>query len=155
MTILAEGNSLKDGSNVLAKIAPAQSNGSMCLEREAHMYVSSLFAQPSVSFTWFLLRLGRMASSSEGHSTALRMIDFLKIPRDNGDCVVLLLVHPGLNLLGRYLPPSKVNDLLLSDISRPKSIPTHGDVYMLGLEEPDLAEEMEAFDIMDLASFLE
>ena len=39
MTLLAEGNSLKDGSNVLAKIAPAQSNGSMCLEREAHMYV--------------------------------------------------------------------------------------------------------------------
>lgn len=38
MTVLAEGNSLKDGSNVLAKIAPAQSNGSMCLEREAHMY---------------------------------------------------------------------------------------------------------------------
>ena len=37
MTILAEGNSLKDGSSVLAKIAPAQSNGSMCLEREAHM----------------------------------------------------------------------------------------------------------------------
>ncbi|PPQ67388.1 hypothetical protein CVT25_005967 [Psilocybe cyanescens] len=136
MTILAEGNSLKDGSNVLAKIAPAQSNGSMCLEREAHI-------------------LGRMASSSEGHSTALRMIDFLKIPRDNGDCVVLLLVHPGLNLLGRYLPPSKVNDLLVSDISRPKSIPTHGDVYMSGLEEPDLASEMEAFDIMDLASFLE
>ncbi|KAH9486677.1 ATP-dependent RNA helicase SUB2 [Psilocybe cubensis] len=136
MTILAEGNSLKDGSNVLAKIAPAQSNGSMCLEREAHI-------------------LGRMASSSEGHSTSLRMIDFLKIPRDNGDCVVLLLVHPGLNLLGRYLPPSKVNDLLLSDVSRPKSTPSHGDVYMLGLEEPDLAEEMEAFDIMDLASFLE
>lgn len=39
MTILAEGNSLKDGSNIIAKIAPAQSNGSMCLEREAHMYV--------------------------------------------------------------------------------------------------------------------
>jgi hypothetical protein len=38
MTILAEGNSLKDGSSVLAKIAPAQSNGSMCLEREAHVY---------------------------------------------------------------------------------------------------------------------
>jgi hypothetical protein len=37
MTILVEGSSLKDGSNVLAKIAPAQSNGSMCLEREAHM----------------------------------------------------------------------------------------------------------------------
>jgi len=39
MTMLAEGSSLKDGSHVLAKIAPAQSNGSMCLEREAHMYV--------------------------------------------------------------------------------------------------------------------
>ncbi len=39
MTILAEGSSLKDGSNVLAKIAPANSNGSMYLEREAHMYV--------------------------------------------------------------------------------------------------------------------
>lgn len=39
LTLLAEGNSLKDGSNILAKIAPAQSNGSMCLEREAHMCV--------------------------------------------------------------------------------------------------------------------
>ncbi|KAF4623556.1 hypothetical protein D9613_002054 [Agrocybe pediades] len=137
MTILAEGNSLKDGSNVLAKIAPAQSNGSMCLEREAHI-------------------LGRMASSSEGYSTALRMIDFLKIPRESGDCVVLLLVHPGLNLLGRYLPPSKVNDLLVADISRPRPpLTSHLDAFMTDLEEPDISEEMEAFDIMDLASFLE
>ncbi|KDR85277.1 hypothetical protein GALMADRAFT_218372 [Galerina marginata CBS 339.88] len=137
MTILAEGNSLKDGSNVLAKIAPAQSNGSMCLEREAHI-------------------LGRMAASLEGQSTTLRMIDFLKIPRESGDCVVLLLVHPGLNLLGRYLPPSKVNDLVVADVSRTRpTITTHADIYMVGLEEPDLAEEMEAFDIMDLASFLE
>jgi hypothetical protein len=42
MTIIAEGNSLKDGSNVLAKIAPAQSNGSLYLEREAHMYVETI-----------------------------------------------------------------------------------------------------------------
>jgi len=41
MTVIAEGNSLKDGSNVLAKIAPAQSNGSLYLEREAHMYVAT------------------------------------------------------------------------------------------------------------------
>ncbi len=47
MTKLAEGSSLKDSSNVLAKIAPAQSNGSMCLEREAHMYV---FVHLTVSF---------------------------------------------------------------------------------------------------------
>lgn len=39
MTLLAEGVSLKDGSNVLAKIAPAHSNASMMIEREAHMYV--------------------------------------------------------------------------------------------------------------------
>lgn len=37
MTLLAEGMSLKDGSSVLAKIASAHSNASMCLEREAHM----------------------------------------------------------------------------------------------------------------------
>lgn len=154
MTILAEGNSLKDGSNVLAKIAPAQSNGSMCLEREAHMYVYKFPCLASDRFT--LCSLGRMASSSEGYSTALRMIDFLKIPRESGDCVVLLLVHPGLNLLGRYLPPSKVNDLLVADIARPRpSLAPHSDAYMIDLEEPDLSEEMEAFDIMDLASFLE
>lgn len=95
-----------------------------------------------------------MASSLEGYSTALRMIDFFKIPRENGDCVVLVLVHPGLNLLGRYLPPSKVNDLLLADISRAR--PTgHGDFTMASTGDRDLIEEMEAFDIMDLASFLE
>ncbi|KAJ3513116.1 hypothetical protein NLJ89_g3133 [Agrocybe chaxingu] len=136
MTILAEGSSLKDGSSVLAKIAPAQSNGSMCLEREAHI-------------------LGSMSGSMQGSSTTLRMIDYFKIPRESGDCVVLLLVHPGLNLLGRYLPPSKVNDLLLADVSRARPTPSHNDIYMMGIEEPSLTEEMEAFDIMDLASFLE
>lgn len=39
MTLLAEGSSLKDGTNVLAKIAPSQSNSMMILEREAHMCV--------------------------------------------------------------------------------------------------------------------
>lgn len=41
MTLLAEGMSLKDGSNVLAKIASAHSNASMLIEREAHMCVSN------------------------------------------------------------------------------------------------------------------
>ncbi|TFK40893.1 dual-domain HisK/Mak2 protein kinase [Crucibulum laeve] len=136
MTILAEGNSLKDGSNVIAKIAPAQSNGSMCLEREAHI-------------------LGKMGSLPDAYSTALRMIDFFKIPRDNGDCVVLLLSHPGANLLGRYIPPSKVNDLLLADVHRLRTLSSHADVYMMEVEDTDLMEEMEAFDVMDLASFLE
>ncbi|KAK1226964.1 Chk1 protein kinase [Marasmius sp. AFHP31] len=136
MTLLAEGSSLKDSSSVLAKIAPAHSNASMCLEREAH-------------------NLGRLAESKENYSPALRMIEMISIPRDHGDVVVLLLAHPGLNLLGRYLPPSKVNDLLLADISRPRPPHSHGDVFMMDVDEADIAEEMEAFDIMDLATFLE
>ena len=82
------------------------------------------------------------------------MIDYLTIPREHGDCVVLVVAHPGLNLLGRYLPPSKVNDLLLPDFSRIQSTSSHGDVHMMGTEEPEI-DEMESFDIMDLASFLE
>jgi hypothetical protein len=39
MTRIAEGINLKDGSNVLAKLAPAHTDGSLCLEREAHMFV--------------------------------------------------------------------------------------------------------------------
>ena len=42
MTQLAEGVGLKDGSSVLAKIASAHSNASMCIEREAHMQVYAL-----------------------------------------------------------------------------------------------------------------
>ncbi|KAF9258589.1 dual-domain HisK/Mak2 protein kinase [Marasmius fiardii PR-910] len=136
MTLLAEGSSLKDSSSVLAKIAPAHSNASMCLEREAH-------------------NLGRLAESKENYSPALRIIELLNIPRDHGDVLVLLLVHPGLNLLGRYLPPSKVNDLLLADVSRSRPLSSHGDVYMMDIDETDISEEMEAFDIMDLATFLE
>lgn len=96
-----------------------------------------------------------MSSSTNSYSSVLRVIDFFKIPRDDGDCVVLLLVHPGLNLLGHYLPPLKINDLLLADISRVRPVSTHGDVHMMGIEEHDMAEEVEALDIMDLASFLE
>ncbi|KAF6766466.1 dual-domain HisK/Mak2 protein kinase [Ephemerocybe angulata] len=120
MTLLAEGNSLKDGSNVLAKIAPAQSNGSMCLEREAHI-------------------LNKLMATADGSSTMLRLIDFFKIPREHGDCVVLLIAHPGPNLLGH---------------GRTASL-QHGDAVMHGFEEHDLHDEMEQFDIMDLASFLE
>ncbi|KAJ7124823.1 hypothetical protein C8R43DRAFT_1090617 [Mycena crocata] len=136
LTQLAEGSSLKDESNVLAKIAPTQSNGSMCLEREAHI-------------------LGRLATTSDGSRHALRIIEFFNIPRDSGDVVVLLLAHPGLNLLGRYLPPTKINDLLLPDVSRVRPSPSHGDAYMMDIEEMDMLDEVGAFDIMDLASFLE
>ncbi|KAJ7748524.1 hypothetical protein DFH07DRAFT_747280 [Mycena maculata] len=132
MTLLAEGSSLKDESNVLAKIAPTQSNGSMCLEREAHI-------------------LGRLSTASDGSRHALRLIEFFNIPRDSGDVVVLLLAHPGLNLLGRYLPPTKINDLLFPDVSRTHPPSSHGPDLYMEIEEPELLE----FDIMDLASFLE
>ncbi|EIW86383.1 dual-domain HisK Mak2 protein kinase [Coniophora puteana RWD-64-598 SS2] len=134
-TLLCEGSSLKDGSLILAKVAPIHSNASICLEREAHI-------------------LGKMAESAEAVSATLRMIDFVTIPHANGDCVALLLQHPGLNLLGRYFPPSKVNDFLLSDPNRPKPDTTFDDTYML---ESDMVNsiQLDSFDVIDLASFLE
>lgn len=95
-----------------------------------------------------------MAGNIDSSNIALRVIDFFTIPKASGDCVVLLLVHPGLNLLGRYFPPAKVNDLLLADVSRVRPSTSHGDVYMMGIEEPDI-EDMEPMEVMDLASFLE
>ncbi|OSD05781.1 histidine kinase [Trametes coccinea BRFM310] len=136
MTLLAEGTNLQDGTSVLAKIVPAHSNASMLLEREAHI-------------------LEKMASSPDSSSTTLRMIDFFTIPKTNGDCVVLLLYHPGLNILGRYFPPAKVNTLLFGDISRARPSSSHRDIFMSGVEEPYIMEEMEAIEIMDLATFLE
>ncbi|KAH9850662.1 histidine kinase [Lenzites betulinus] len=137
MTLLAEGTNLQDGTSVLAKIVPAHSNASMLLEREAHI-------------------LEKMATSPESSSTTLRMIDFFTIPKTNGDCAVLLLFHPGLNILGRYFPPAKVNNLLFGDISRARpSSSSRRDIYMTGVEEPYSMEEMEAIEIMDLATFLE
>lgn len=95
-----------------------------------------------------------MATSLDSYNPTLRFIEFINIPKESGDVVVLLLVHPGLNLLGRYLPPSKINDLLLADVhTHPTS--SLEDVYMMDIEEPDLSEEMEVLDIIDLASFLE
>ncbi|KAG6891107.1 hypothetical protein C0995_014197 [Termitomyces sp. Mi166 len=139
LTLLAEGNSLKDGSNVLAKIAPVATNGSQCLEREAHV-------------------LGRMTKSN-GHGTTLALLENLKIPREHGDCVVLILAHPGPNLLGRYLPPYKINDLLLAEPSRIRSS-TSMDSSMRAEDDMSVGEgteiaEEEETPIMDLASFLE
>ena len=93
-----------------------------------------------------------MATSSESINATLRLIEFFTIPRNQGDCVVLLLVHPGANSLGRYYPPTKVNDILLGDISRVRAL-SHGDMYMM--DDSDMLEEAEACDMMDLATFLE
>lgn len=154
MTILAEGNSLKDGSNVLAKIAPAQSNASMCLEREAHMY--DRFKTRVSPEIYIDDSLGKLAGTPEGNSASLRMLDYLKIPREHGDCVVLLLAHPGANLLGRYLPAHKVNDLLLVEPVRTRTLLTSGDLSTADNEGVmEVGEDMDGYDIMDLASFLE
>lgn len=99
--------------------------------------------------------LSKLMATADGSSTMLRLIDFFKIPREHGDCVVLLIAHPGPNLLGRYLPPSKVNDLLLADMGHARVSSSHGDTTMHGFEETDFNDEMEHLDIMDLASFLE
>ncbi|KAF9072703.1 dual-domain HisK/Mak2 protein kinase [Rhodocollybia butyracea] len=84
----------------------------------------------------------------------MRLIEQLTIPRDHGDVVVLILVHPGLNLLGRYLPPSKVNDLLLASNAF-RNNPSHGDVFMMDIDDSNIEQAMEAFDVVDLATFLE
>lgn len=115
----------------------------------------SYTAASPTAHTYADLSLGRIATSSEAYSTTLRLVDLFNIPRAHGDCIVLLLVHPGLNLLGRYLPPSKVNNLLLPDVSRARPSSSHEDISMMGVEEPYNPEEVESFDIMDLASFLE
>ena len=86
-------------------------------------------------------------------STTFRSIDFISIPRESGNCVVLLLYHPGINTLGRYFPPNKVNELLLADVSRARPHLTYNDIYSLGTQET--YDDMETFDVMDLASFLE
>ena len=94
--------------------------------------------------------LGRMATSSESINATLRLIEFFTIRRSQGDCVVLLLVHPGVNSLGRYYPSTKVNAILLGETSRVHAL-GHGDMYVMG----DLDMMEEPCDMMDLATFLE
>lgn len=136
LTLLAEGSSLKDRSNVIAKIAPAHTNASVCLQREAHI-------------------LARMQDSPEALSTTLRRVDFISISRSNGDCVVLLLAHPGPNLLGRYLPMSRINALLLAEPPLSRLSTSQGDVFMSEIGEGGLSRDVENTDTMDLATFLE
>jgi hypothetical protein len=119
-------------------------------------------------------RLDSITNSADATTASLRFIDYFTIPSERGDCVVLLVGHPGVNQLARYFPSyiisscqccwlkfnpphsSKVNELLLADVSRPKPTPPPGtgDVYMGGIEEERTWED-DASDVMDLASFLE
>ncbi|EJD55247.1 hypothetical protein AURDEDRAFT_140870 [Auricularia subglabra TFB-10046 SS5] len=131
-TLLAEGTNLKDGSRVLAKIAYAHSNGSLCLEREMHV-------------------LSRMLNLPEAANTTLKLIEALTLPPRAGDCVVLILQHPGHNALSRFFPSAKMNDLLLAGTS---PAPVGDDSGML-VDSPAVEPEPETWDAMDIASFLE
>jgi hypothetical protein len=96
-----------------------------------------------------------MQTSPEAMSTTLRLVDFISISRSNGDCVVLLLAHPGPNLLARYLPLSRINALLLAEPSLWHPSASQGDVFMSEIGEGGPLKDVETTDTMDLATFLE
>lgn len=52
----------------------------------------------------FAYSLENMSKSAEASTATLRFIDFFSIARPNGDCVVLLVSHPGENQLAKYFP---------------------------------------------------
>jgi hypothetical protein len=95
-----------------------------------------------------------MQTSPEALSTTLRLIDFVPISRSNGDCVVLLLVHPGPNLLGRYFP-LRINALLLAEPLSTRLPTPQGDVFMNDIDDVGASRDTETTDTMDLATFLE
>ena len=64
------------------------------------------------------------------------------------------MAHPGPNDLGRYFPPSKVNELLLADIPEKHSFPLE-EVHSPRGEDEESLEEYNNVTVMDLASFLE
>jgi hypothetical protein len=66
--------------------------------------------------------------------------------------VVLLLAHPGPNLLGRYLPLSLINALLLAEPPLARLSAPQVDVFMSEIGE---GSDVENADTMDLATFLE
>jgi hypothetical protein len=96
-----------------------------------------------------------MQTSNEALSTTLPLIDLISISRLNGDCLVLLLGHPGPNLLGRYLPLSRVNALLLAEPPALRLSSPQGDVFMIDAVEGGSLKDIENTDTMDLATFLE
>ncbi|KZP00739.1 histidine kinase [Calocera viscosa TUFC12733] len=92
-TLLAQGVNLKDGSNVFAKMAQAHTAGALALDREFN-----------------ILKL--LSQDQEAVGKLLRVLDYFNIPKANGDMTVLLLSHPGENILAQYFPSSKLNAAL-------------------------------------------
>lgn len=94
-----------------------------------------------------------MAAIPEAANTTLKLLEALTLPPHAGDCVVLILMHPGHNALSRFFPSSRMNDLLLAGTS-PQ--PTDEADMLLDppVESKPLAES-ESWDAMDIATFLE
>jgi hypothetical protein len=110
---------------------------------------------PSPCFAHAFHRLESTKHSGEAASIALSFIDFITIPKPNGDCVVLLVEHPGLNDLARFFPSARVNPFLLAETpvrSRPSS--SYHDKYAAVTDDGAEFAFVSA-DVMDLASFLE
>ena len=51
--------------------------------------------------------VNKLGESSEALSTTLRLIEFITVLRNAGDCIVILFIDPGPNLLAHYFPHSK------------------------------------------------
>lgn len=79
--------------------------------------------------------------------------------RESGDCVILLIAHPGPNELGRYFPPSRVNELLLAKTPEIYYSPhSERPEYTTQSDDDDTnsrKEDFSYYSVMDLASFLE
>ncbi|KAL7411025.1 hypothetical protein BDY24DRAFT_371574 [Mrakia frigida] len=94
-TVLAVGTSLEDGSHVLAKIAKNGSLGAVVVERETHI-------------------LSCLGNNLEASGKTMRIVDYFVIPPGQGDAVVLILKHPGRNLLSTFFPSSDQSIFLCS-----------------------------------------
>ena len=143
--MLAEGSNLKDGSEVLAKIAPARSDASTSLEREAHASVPNICC--SQRATSPVSSLHRFTSSSES-SVTLRLLEHVVIPPEDGDSIVLVVGHPGANQLGRYFAEASSDNLLLSAKFPKQQAPSSPFDDNVVMEDGDSI-------LMDLATFVE
>lgn len=109
------------------------------------------------------IRMQQIAANAEASRSILRLIDYFTIPKHNGNSVVLLLSHPGINTLGRYFSPSQVNDLLLTkqtpaplSDSHNKTPPLPSDLYNMPIRPEDEDQGLpEDLGVMNLTTFME
>lgn len=106
-----------------------------------------------------LLRLRRISASPDAPGRALSLVDIFTIPKANGDSTVLLLSHPGTNMLGQFFSVPKVNEIILANSSTDR---THSikDEYKVAMDEErgdgeDVDSQSQSPRHMDLITFFE